>query len=207
MKYSMVKQFYNGALDNIYNFIFKWVDFGKTLIESFWAFVEIWEAFFLVFYNLFMYIYYFFLYLIDRGAETGQSSVLSRRNMPSMKSAAPSLNLSKGGANPIPAAYGMASSAATKASKAAENVSSTVKNATLKPASVKARRSPGRAILEFFAKLFEFIKNLFLKPIRAMGNFFGPKLKPVKEDTVPGTPGKRSLIDEYMKEYEESRRS
>ena len=64
MKYSMVKQFSNAAIDNAFNFVFKIVDFGKILLEVFWGFVDIWAAFFGIFYNFFMYFYYMFLYKI-----------------------------------------------------------------------------------------------------------------------------------------------
>jgi len=94
MKYTMVKQFSNGAVDNIFSFLFKWVDFGKMFLEFLWSFLEIWIAFFLIFYNIYMYLYYLFLFLIDRGSETsagylhfrgsyGKVSYLSRREQSS----------------------------------------------------------------------------------------------------------------------------
>jgi hypothetical protein len=68
MKYSMVRQFSNAAIDNLYTFFFKIWDFAKVLYEVMWAFIEIWAAFFLIFYNIFMYFYYIVLFIIDRGS-------------------------------------------------------------------------------------------------------------------------------------------
>ena len=73
MRYSVVKQFSNQAIDNIFSFVFKWVDCGKMFLEFLWSFLEIWIAFFLIFYNFFMYFYYLFLFFIDRGAESSTS--------------------------------------------------------------------------------------------------------------------------------------
>jgi hypothetical protein len=90
----MVKQFSNGAMDNIYNFIFKWVDFGKVLLEVFWAFLEIWQAFTLIFYNIAMYFYYLFLFFIDRGTEETQATRIFRRPISKRLSSTPSVRLS-----------------------------------------------------------------------------------------------------------------
>src|SRR5208337_2277662 len=73
MKYTMVKQFSNGVIDNFFTFLFKWVDCAKMFLEFVWSFIEIWLAFFFIFYNIYMYIYYLFLFLIDRGSETSAS--------------------------------------------------------------------------------------------------------------------------------------
>ncbi|MFA5519873.1 MAG: hypothetical protein WDA74_11520, partial [Spirochaetota bacterium] len=79
MKYSMVKQFSNAAIDNVFTFFFKIVDFGKLMVEVFWAFLDIWIAFFLIFANIFMYIYYLFLFLIDSGSEAAPPAAFSGR--------------------------------------------------------------------------------------------------------------------------------
>ena len=94
MKYSVVKQFSNVAIDNAYSFIFKIVDFGKILSLVFWAFVDIWAAFFGIFYNFFMYIYYLFLFVIDRGSETTGPSILGAKKSPNL-SKIPSISYEK----------------------------------------------------------------------------------------------------------------
>ena len=66
MKYTMVKQFSNAVIDNMFGFIFNIVDFGKIMVEVFWGFVDIWAAFFLKFYNPIKYVYNLFLFIIDR---------------------------------------------------------------------------------------------------------------------------------------------
>ncbi len=201
MKYSMVKQFYNNALDNIYSFFFKWVDFGKLMIEVFWAFLEIWQAFFLIFWNFFMYIYYLFLFIIDRGAESSQPRFFLRRQT-IKKSATPSVQLSRA-PNPVPAAYGATSTIKETTKQVSSAITEPVRNVTAKNF---GRKSIIRRVLDFFESFFRGIKNFFLAPAKAMGNFFADRIKPVKEEGAHAAePQKRSLIDEYIREFEEKR--
>jgi len=200
----MVKQFSNGALDNIYTFIFKWVDFGKILIEVFWAFLEIWSAFFMIFYNMFMYVYYLFLFIIDRGAEKTQPFRYWRKFTPK-KTSAPTIRISDA-PNPIPAAYRSSGSTAGKGSSAAPSTSSIGTPSRNFSAASGGKKNILKTILEFFADLFIGIKDAILKPGKILANFFANRLKPVKEDDHPAEPQKRSLIDDYMKEYEQTRK-
>ncbi len=203
MKYSMVKQFYNNGLDNIYSFFFKWVDFGKLMIEVFWAFMEIWQAFFMIFWNFFMYIYYFFLFLIDRGTESSQPAFLLRRQT-IKRSAAPNVQISKA-PNPVPAAYKVTS----KVAETTRNISATVTEPVRNVSSANyGKKSIVRSILEFFDALLRGLKNLILSPAKAFGNFFADRIKPVREEgSHAAEPKKRSLIDDYIKEYEEKRKA
>jgi hypothetical protein len=160
----MVKQFSNGALDNIYNFFFKWVDFGKLLIEVFWAFMEIWQAFFFIFYNIFMYFYYLFLFIVDRGAEETQSSRIFRRSISKRLSSTPAVTLTRE-KNPIPAAYGRI------ASSAAESIASGVSSIVTPPRNPlsgkpRGKRNILKSALDFFSDLAYRIKNIFLNPLR-----------------------------------------
>ena len=109
MKYTMVKQFSNGVVDNIFSFLFKWVDFGKMFLEFIWSFIEIWIAFFLIFYNIYMYIYYLLLFLIDRGSETS-AGYLRFRGSYSKVSYVPKIELSSGPTT-LPHLYGIAANA------------------------------------------------------------------------------------------------
>lgn len=213
MKYSMVKQFSNGAVDNIFKFFFKWVDFGKTLLESFWAFVEIWQAFLGIFYNLFLYVYYLILFLLDKGAEDANVPRLFRKPISGRLSSTPALDLrgsSYSVAAPVRTVSSAAASVASAASSAAETVSS-VMAAPVKPISGKAagKQSILKSIGEFFINIFSNIGRAVKKPAEAIAGFLANKVKPVKaEDAQNEKPGeKRSLIDEYMKEYEQARKA
>ncbi len=200
MKYSMVKQFSNAALDNIFSFFFKWVDFAKVLYEAFLAFLEIWYAFSMIFVNAFMYVYYLFLFLIDQGADSGQSARPWKKGV-RRSTAAPKIHIPKG-PNPVPAIYGVKSAASSALSTAA----SAIPSARAASSKTRGKRQIGKTILEFFSSIFYGIKAVITKPFIAIGNFFTGKLKPVREkDSHPAEPAKRSLIDEYIKEYEKKR--
>lgn len=203
MKYSMVRQFSNGAIDNAYSFLFKLVDFFKVLYELMWAFFEIWAAFFLVFYNIFMYIYYLILFVIDRGSE--QSGPIFRfKKMPGTSLSAPSIKIPTG-ANPIPAMYGGARAAASStASSAQQTISS------LRPSGTGAKRNILKTVLEFFASLFEGIRTVVMAPFRFIAGLFdrakAAREKERDKDREKGPDASKSLIDEYMKEYNRRKR-
>lgn len=202
MKYSMVKQFYNSALDNIYNFFFKWVDFGKIMIEVLWAFLEIWQAFFLIFWNFFMYIYYLLLFGIDRGAESGQAGFFSRRRRV-LRSSTPGVKMSNI-PNPVPASYKVTSTVSTTVREAAATVASPLRDG---PAASHAKKSIFKSILEFFASIGTGLKNLVVVPGKIVVNFFADTVRPVKNERHAAEPQQRSLINDYLKEYEEKRKS
>jgi hypothetical protein len=208
MNYTLVKQFSNNAVDNFYNFFYKFVDFFKILIEVFWAFYEIWEAFFLIFYNAFMYVYYFILFVIDKSTES-QSTIFFWRRLPRRAAFKPSSVLTRDSLNPIPAMYGKHS-----ASKIADITSSagSIAGKTVSRAADKLRVAPsgakvdiGKRILEFFANIIEGLKNIFVNPFKRAADSILKVMKPVKEEEA--SPKSVSLIDEYMKEYERKKRA
>jgi len=217
MKYSMVKQFSNAAIDNMFSFVFKIVDFGKLLIEVFWAFIDIWIAFFGIFYNFFMYFYYMFLFMIDRGSESSGPALRSRRKSQKV-SRIPSVSIDRT-PSLIPSMYRVK----TAAGDTGKTISASVGSVTAKTAdSVQKVLSPIKAPMKstpkgskkpFFKSLFEFIvdyfvtvKEILTKPFILIAEFFAGKLTPVKENE-PKEQGRRiSLIDQYMKEYEKQKK-
>jgi hypothetical protein len=200
MKYSMVKQFSNSAIDNAYNFIFKIVDFAKVFYEMLWAFLEIWIAFFLIFYNAFMYLYYLLLFFLDRGVESNTSLYFSRK-IPRRFSRAPSVGVTVD-ANPIPAMYGGRSLSAPSLASRSSGPSSPAQLTSLRPSpsGAGAKRNILKSFLEFFPAFFGTLKDLVVRPVQAFVNFFETRMKPVREDEAETA--SKSLIDEYMKEYE-----
>ncbi len=215
MKYSMVKQFSNAAIDNAFNFFFRIVDFGKLMVEVFWAFLDIWIAFFMIFVNAFMYVYYFFLFLIDRGSESAPPAPLSGRTKFQKKSKIPTVSISSS-PNPIPAMYRVTQKAAGSARTFTDTVENTAAKTVetaqkalpaLKPSGGGSRINIGKVILEFIADFFKAVKDIIIKPFKLIADFLSGRLKPVKESEVKssGSSQKTSLIDEYMKEYEKKR--
>ena len=210
MKYAIVKQFYNNAIDNIFKFIFKIVDFGKILYEALWGFLEIWFSFYMIFYNFFMYFYYLILYGIDRGADESRTTVLFWKRLPRRVSSAPVLTIPKG-PNPIPAMYGKTHAVVTQsagnvlsATKSVVDTSVSSGKSFLSSSGGKRSffKSFGEGLLNFFGAL----GRIFMKPFETFTNFFNRKLKPVREEEEKSDQKSRSLIDEYMKEYERRRK-
>lgn len=217
MKYTMVKQFWNASIDNIFSFFFKIVDFGKLSIEYFWAFIDIWAAFIGIFYNYFMYIYYLCLFMIDRGSETGSPSLRTMRKQQKV-SRIPSVNFDRTPAV-IPSMYKVkytGTSAAktisakveTVTTKSAETVQKTLVSMKASPSGKGSKKPFFKSIFEFIVDYFTTVKNIFTKPFKVIANFFAGKLMPVKEEDAKKaeTAKRTSLIDQYMKEYEKQKR-
>ncbi len=200
MNYTVVKQFYNNAIDNFYTFFYKIVDFGKVLFELFFAFYEIWEAFFLIFINIFMYIYHTILFIIDKSTES-RWSIFFWRRIPKRSAYRPSRAYTADSYNPIPAQYGKAAITAASAATSAtvRAVSEGARKIRSTPSG--ARVSPLKKISEIFGSIASGIGKAVLWPFRTIGLFFSGRMKPVKEAPASG----KSLIDEYMKEYEQRR--
>ena len=225
----MVKQFSNFAIDNAYSFVFKIIDFGKILNLLFWGFVDIWAAFFGVFYNFFMYLYYLFLFMIDKGSESTAGSLLDRKRsqnfskIPSIAAfeKSPSVVTSmykkpKKSATPSAAVKPVTAPAAPAAPKTTATVQSSSSSITpgtssgtlapLKPSTPGkgAKKSIFKTIWEFIVEYVTAIKNLITKPFKFIAN----KLKPVKETEAKNIKSAQgtSLIDQYMKEYEKKKR-
>ena len=203
----MVKQFSNASVDNVFNFFFKIVDFGKVMNETFWAFLEIWIAFFLIFYNALMYVYYLLLFFVDYSADESKGSYISfTRRKPGI-SHAPSITIPNI-LNPIPSIYGKGVGVAS--GSVSRNIRSAASSIKPAPVSRTAKRQIGKTILEGLSEVFGAIIGFFSKPFTTIGKFFGTRMKPVHEEDMPSqhtrlkTQGK-SLIDEYMKEYQKKK--
>ncbi len=209
MNYKMVKQFSNNSIDNFFNFFYKIADFGKIWVDVFWAFVEIWEAFFLIFYNMFMYFYYLLLLGIDKSTTESQSTLFFWRRGPKRSPYLPSKVYVKDLPNPVPSAYGK--QAVTKVAQTATAATGSAKQAvteTIISATEKLRKAPGgqkkpilRSMLEFFSEFFTNVGEFFKKPALQIADFFASRMRPVREEAA----AQGSLIDEYMKEYEQKR--
>src|SRR4030042_943447 len=158
MKYTVVKQFSNGVLDNIFSFMFKWADCGKMFLEFIWSFIEIWIAFFLIFYNAFMYVYYLFLFFIDRGAETS-AGMFRIRGTYGKASYMPPFEVTKAPTT-VPPMYSVsktvgaaAEAAATRTAETAAQTLTSIRSA----AKEGMKRTAGK---EFFNSTADFFKSL-----------------------------------------------
>lgn len=211
MNYTMVKQFSNAALDNIFRFFFKIVDFGKIMYEALWAFFDIWVAFYLIFYNSLMYIYYLVLYGIDRGSIESRYTVLFWKKAPKGVSRTPGVILSKE-PNPIPAMY---RATVKKTSQAASATTETVSRVTSSASEVsnmvfssdsKGKKSILKIVIEAILGFFHALKKAIFKPFETFTNFFNNRIKPVREEGQTTEQKSKSLIDEYLKEYERKKK-
>ena len=197
MNYSVVKQFYNHFIDNIYNLFFKIIDFFKILWEALFAFLEIWEIFFSIFFNLFMYFYHLFLFSIDRSLDTNpfpKRSSGKQRYTPQRgfgRDAVSSIRnaFSSGVSSGVrPAADVFSKAGSTRISRPHSGAKTSVIKETLK------------GIAGIFAEIFHMITGIFRKIIGGMPDMS----KAVKKEQ--DFTQKKGLIDEYIKEYEQSRK-
>lgn len=193
MKYGLVHQFYNQSVDNFFKFFYKIGDFFKMLVELFWAFYDVCEAFFLIFFNLFMYVYYLLLFIIDKSSES-QARVYFNIKIPKRVPFRPGMAYDRHAVNPVPAMYGR-----EKAAPAAMSAVVSTSADRLGHAASGARSSLLKVILEFIGTVVSLMKKGVLFPFRAVGGLLSRRSRPVKEESIPRG---HSLIDEYIKEYE-----
>jgi hypothetical protein len=203
MKYTVVKQFSNGFIDNIFSFVFKWVDCGKMFLEFLWSFLEIWIAFFLIFYNAAMYVYYLFLFFIDRGTESS-SGMFRLRGTYSKTSYMPKFEMTKSPTT-IPGMYGGTARAAADAAAAKASDAATQTLTSIRSAAQGMKKS---AIREFFSAVLDALKSfgsLLILPFKKLVLLFdrGANLRRQREEDSGES---KSLINEYIKEYEQKRR-
>ncbi|HDP81259.1 MAG TPA: hypothetical protein ENN21_10505 [Spirochaetes bacterium] len=198
MKYGLVRQFYNQSIDNLFKFFYKIGDFFKVLIELWWAFYDIWEAFFLIFFNIFMYFYYLLLFIIDRSAESQLRAFFSFK-IPIRRPYRPGRVYDRSAVNPVPAMYGRQQVEAV--GKTAAAVASTVSSSAgrLGKAASGAKTSIVKVTLEFLSAVFSAGMKVVLFPVKKIAELLSHRMRPVKEEDIPRS---RSLIDEYMREYE-----
>ena len=205
MKYTVVKQFSNGFIDNIFSFIFKWVDCGKMFLEFLWSFLEIWIAFFLIFYNAAMYVYYLFLFFIDRGTESS-TGMFRLRGAYSKTSYMPKFEVTRVPST-VPGMYGGAARAAADAASAAAAKTTETATQTLTSIRSAAQGMKRSAVREFFSTLLDGLKALgsfILLPFKKLVLLFdrGAELRRQREEESGES---KSLISEYIKEYEQKK--
>jgi len=202
MKYTVVKQFSNGVIDNVFAFIFKWVDCGKMFVEFILSFIEIWIAFFLIFYNAFMYVYYLFLFFIDRGTETSPS-MFRIRGTYAGSSSIPKFEISKGPST-VPPMYGGGKAAASAPSMSAAATAQAFTNLRSSP-SIGIKSSFFRGLGDSIIDLFRSLGRIIAAPFKKLVLLFdrGSDMRKAREDDSDSS---KSLIDEYLKEYERKRK-
>ncbi|TFH41094.1 MAG: hypothetical protein E4G96_06210 [Chrysiogenales bacterium] len=202
MKYTVVKQFSNGVIDNMFAFIFKWVDCGKMFLEFILSFIEIWIAFFMIFYNAFMYVYYLFLFFIDRGTESS-GSVFRIRGTYAGTSSIPKFELSRGSST-VPPMYGARQAVESLPKKAADAAMQSFSSLKSSP-SRGIKKSFFRELANSMADIFQSLGRLIIAPFKKLVMLFdrGSEIRKLREED---TGKSKSLIDEYMKEYEGKRK-
>ena len=201
MKYSMVKQFSNSALDNIFKFIFRWVDFGKVMLDAGLSFLSIWQAFFAIFYNIFMYFYYLVLFFIDRGSEEGIGSKVLKRPVSVQRTSLPALDFKSTAPPPAPRIASVAQAVTETAASAVSSIPAPQKSSG-GGQKKNILKSIGEPIVAFFLAITGVFKKLGI----FISEFLRNRIKPVKEEGEKTSSGKGSLIDEYLREYERQRK-
>lgn len=205
MRYTMVKQFSNGVIDNIFSFLFKWVDCGKMFLEFLWSFIEIWMAFFLIFYNVFMYVYYLFLFLIDRGTESS-SGMFRMRGIYTKPSSMPKFEVSRG-ATTVPPQYGrqavgkVADAVMNKTAGAASQTFTSLRTS----ASAGIKKSAAKTFFSSMVDLFKSIGRIAAAPFKKLVLLFD-RGAALRNQRGAEKDKSKSLIDEYIKEYEHKKR-
>ena len=199
MDYRLVKQFSNNAVDNFFNFFYKIVDFGQVLVDVFWAFMDIWYHFFMIFINGWLYLYYLLLFILDKLSVSGFFSHKS-----SSRGFKPGANAYVHDAfvphNPMFGRPEIISvpkiTLAPKASGRAKAVAASTPISRPTPPSgrkLSLANDVAEPVHRAFSRFFLGIKKFFLRFFEILSF----KLRPVREEEKPGG----GLIDEYMQEY------
>jgi hypothetical protein len=197
MDYRLVKQFSNNAIDNFFNFFYKIADFVMVVVDMFWAFVDIWYQFFMIFINSWLYIYYLTLFAIDK---LTMSKMFFRRR--SSRHAMPGSAIYQTRiVLPVHPMYGRVeipkpAQAAAQAVQSAAAISAKSVTGAMKK---NVTKDAGESLVLFYTRLARGVSNFF-KRIAA----FFKELRPVRDETPEK---KKSLIDEYMREYERKKKA
>ena len=209
MNYILVKQYYNDAVDNGFKCFYKIADFGKLLAEAFWAFCEIWVSLSLILYNAIMYVYYIVIYIVER--------------ITNIKLPIKFWQMGSGGLKPIPGRVfvesnvvpnvGAASVTRRVASNAANAVTgalSDVQSSSMISVADRLGRTPSGVKVSFAGKVADSIRRFnhsiidFLTAL--VGKITGKNSRKAFHVKDRGTEEDKSLIDEYMKEYEQRKK-
>jgi hypothetical protein len=195
MDYRLVKQFSNNAIDSFFNFFYKIADFFKVLIDLFWSFMDIWYQFFMIFINAWLYGYYLFLFIIDKitVARVFSKKASARHAMLPGAGAIPGLPSPKFGRIHVPSQIQAVSSTVKEAAQSA------VKAGTPRSSSSGARKSVSKEALRSSGDIFRRIGMSVARTFKRIAEFLSFRMRPVREEP---NKEKKSLIDEYMREYE-----
>lgn len=208
MDYRLVKQFSNNAVDNFFNFFYKIVDFGMVLVDVFWAFLDIWYCFFMIFANVWLYLYYFTLFCLDKLTMSGLFSrgMGAKGGNIGSKAYSPDAFVPHNpmfGKIELPNAPVIAPKSPGKITAAAAAVTEKVASAASRPQAAKGKKLSAKDVFEpfvlFFSRIWRSIKRFFSR----VAEVLILKLKPVREEQPQGS---TSLIDEYMREYKKKKK-
>ena len=195
MDYRLVKQFSNNAVDNFFNFFYKIWDFMAAMVDLFWAFIDIWYQFFMIFINVWLFFYYLFLFILDKLSMAGlfTRKASARVAIPGSKAYRPDIIV------PINPMFGKVE--IPKPSIPLPEIKIAAPNLQPKRTGVKRNyaRDFANSVANVFRKVSRSIENMYQRIADALSS----RLHPVKEeDSVQ----KKSLIDEYMREYERKKK-
>lgn len=199
MDYRLVKQFSNNSIDSFFNFFYKMVDFLKVLIDLFWAFMDIWYQFFMIFINAWLYVYYLGMFIIDKLTLAG---LFARRA--DARHSLPGANVAMGRPSPM---FGRIVSAPVKpavsVAKAAVAVTQTVATPRAAKVSTGARKSITKEALKGVIDIFRRIFNIIARKIQRIVEFLSFRMRPTREESPSE---KKSIIDDYMREYSKKKK-
>jgi hypothetical protein len=168
-----------------------------------WSFIEICIAFLLIFYNIYMYIYYFFLFLIDRGSETS-SGVFRLRGTYGKTSHVSKFEIT-GGPTIIPPMYGSIQKFDSVVNKTATGAAGimlkTVRSSA--PKGIK-KSTPVKSLNSFFDALISF-SQIIVYPFKKLVLLFDRGME-IRNERETKPDDRKSLIEEYIKEYEQKKK-
>jgi hypothetical protein len=192
MDYRLVKQFSNNSIDSFFNFFYKMVDFLKVFVDLLWAFADIWYQFLMIFLNAWLYLYYFSLFIVDKLTLSG---VFAHRAH--TRHQLPGANVILGRPSPMFGRVAVPSPAKPVAAvaKAAVAVTQTV---TPRAKAAGARKSITKEALKGIVDIFRRIFNAIAKKIMRIVEFLSFRMRPTREESPSD---KKSIIDDYMREY------
>jgi phage-related protein len=99
---------------------------------------------------------------------------------------------------------GAASATAETVSRAATAASETVD--VVFSSSSRGKKSFFKTIGEAIVNFFSSLKKALFLPFETVANFFNTRVKPVREEEQSTEQKSKSLIDEYIKEYERKKK-
>jgi hypothetical protein len=163
--------------------------------------MDIWYHFFMIFTNAWLYLYYLGMFIVDKMTVSGLFAHRAHA-----RHSLPGANVPAGRPSPMfgKVAIPSISSPVKPVAAAAKAATSAAQTVVSRPSAAKgARKSVVKELLKGILDIFRRIFNVISIRIKRIVEFLSFRMRPTREESPSE---KKSIIDEYMREYSKKKK-